>query len=106
MLPAVPVPVDMLFMSVDSVLDCISFDVALVDDMQSINKVVVIVDTQSKNKVVLDVLVSILLIDMDLIGITLLVGELLLSLSMLLVITLFLFDIILVNKPMLDLLPV
>ena len=93
-------------MSVDSVLDCISFDVALVDDMQSINKVVVIVDTQSKNKVVLDVLVSILLIDMDLIGITLLVGELLLSLSMLLVITLFLFDIILVNKPMLDLLPV
>ena len=93
-------------MSVDSVLDCISFDVALVDDMQSINKVVVIVDTQSKNKVVLDVLVSILLIDMDLIGITLLVGELLLSLSMLLVITLFLVDIILVNKPMLDLLPV
>ena len=93
-------------MSVDSVLDCISFDVALVDDMQSINKVVVLVDTQSKNKVVLDVLVSILLIDMDLIGITLLVGELLLSLSMLLVITLFLVDIILVNKPMLDLLPV
>ena len=106
MLPAVPVPVDMLFISVDSVLDGISFDVALVDDTQSINKVVVIVDTQSKNKVVLDVLVSILLIDMDLIGMILLAGELLLSVSMLLVITLFLVDMVLVNKPMLDLLPV